>query len=206
MPDIDTSKLEAVNEMLSLIGEAPVNSLTVNPTADVAMAEATLDRASKDLQMQSWHWNTDRDMELTPDSDGKFAWQSNWVQFDTDRGRYTNVDLVRRGEFLYDLKTRTAVIPLDTIQGNAVIYLEWEELPEAARSYIMVRAARIFLMKSVGDEERAGYAIEDERRAWHVLMDYESDQGDYNLFDVGVATLLRRPGGSGLLPGVDLKT
>lgn len=204
MPDIDTSKLEAVNTMLSLIGEAPVNSLTTAQTEDVQLAIRTLDEVDRQVQGLGWHWNTDQKVKITRGSDNKYAWQADWIRFDTTPGKYTTVDIVRRGQFLYDVKNSTDIFALETIEGHAVKYLDWDDLPESARAYTFVRAARIFMNRTIGDEERAGYAADDERRAWHLLSEEESDQSDANIFDSGVPVLVHRPGGGGLLPGVPL--
>ena len=44
-----TTKLEAVNTMLSVIGEAPVSSLDTNATGDVAIAKNILDEVLKEV-------------------------------------------------------------------------------------------------------------------------------------------------------------
>jgi len=45
-----TSKLQAVNTLLSIVGEAPVNGLTAPLTGDVALADRTLDEISTEIQ------------------------------------------------------------------------------------------------------------------------------------------------------------
>ena len=200
MPDIDTSELEAVNTMLALIGEAPVNSLTTNVTADVAMAKRTLEEQNRSLQVQGWHWNTDRDLTITPDVNGRYAWQTDWIRFDTERPGRTvlgsttraqrtyhpaDVDITRRGEFLWNLATGTNVFSQDQLQGHVVRYLAWEDLPESARTYLMIRAARIFLNRTLGDETRSGHAFQDEQRAFHILQTDETDQAEHNILTTG---------------------
>lgn len=202
MPDIDTSKLEAINTMLALIGEAPVNSLTEGLTEDVQIALRTLDQVGRAVQGVGWHWNTDNGIKIQADGAGKFPWQTDWIRFDTVQGKYTDLDLVRRGEFLYDRENSTFTPPHTELEGEAVKYLDWDDLPEAARNYIMIRAARIFLNMTVGDRDRSGYAAEDERAAWRQLNEEEADQSDASLFDTDLNRKIRRPGGGGLLPGL----
>ena len=53
-----TTKLKAVNTLLSIIGEAPVNSLTPPLTGDTSLAESVLDEISTEVQGGGWSWNT----------------------------------------------------------------------------------------------------------------------------------------------------
>lgn len=199
MPDIDTSELEAVNTMLALIGEAPVNSLTTNVTADVALARRTLEEQNRSLQVQGWHWNTDRGVTLTPDQNGRYPWEADWIRFDTERPGRTalagtrsvqsyhpaDVDITRRGQFLWNLATGTDIFTQTELQGHIVRYLAWDDLVEAARTYLMIRAARIFLNRTLGDDVRSGHAIEDERRAFTILQTDETDQAEHNILTTG---------------------
>jgi hypothetical protein len=195
MPDIDTSQLQAVNTMLSLIGEAPVNSLTTNVTADVALAIRTLDEVSRQLQARGWHWNTIQKLTVSPDANGRYAWQQEWIRFDPKPNNYTNVDVARRGEFLYDWKNGTDVFTQASLEGSAVIYLPWDDIPEVARNYAMIRASRIYVVRALGDEVRAGFTTQDERRAWQVLEEEENEQADYNYFHTGAPLMARRRSG-----------
>ena len=62
-----TTELEAVNIILSGIGEAPVNSLS-DMTADVSLARNILAEISRETQTEGWQWNTEDDYPLTPDA------------------------------------------------------------------------------------------------------------------------------------------
>ena len=76
-----TTKLEAVNSMLGHIGEAPVNTIS-NATAlpiSASVAVSVLDETSREVQLQGWHFNTEVDVELTPDGDGNITIPDNAV-------------------------------------------------------------------------------------------------------------------------------
>ena len=60
-----TSKLEAVNTMLTAIGESPVNTITSSTTTDVSIALQILDNVSREVQSVGWHFNTDTNYLLT---------------------------------------------------------------------------------------------------------------------------------------------
>ena len=47
-----TTKLEAVNSMLTAIGETPVNTITNATTTDVSIALQVLDNVSREVQQQ----------------------------------------------------------------------------------------------------------------------------------------------------------
>lgn len=201
MADIDTSELAAVNTMLSLIGEAPVTSLTGRISTEVAIAKSTLGEVSAYTQTRGWHWNTDENYTITAGSDGRFEWGSDWIRFDTPDGKYSNIDVVRRGDYLWDRYNNTDIFTQTELKGSVVRFLDWESLPQAARNFIMIRAARIFMVRTIGEETRAGYAMDDERRAWHALEDEESEQSNANINAKGWPPLTRRKYGSGLSYG-----
>ena len=67
-----TSELQAVNIMLSTIGEAPVNSITGTTTVDVSTAKNILNETSMSIQSQGWNFNTHVNYKsLSLDSDNK---------------------------------------------------------------------------------------------------------------------------------------
>ena len=59
-----TSKLEAINVMLTAIGESPVNTITSSTTTDVSIAIQILDNVSREVQSVGWHFNTDTNYKL----------------------------------------------------------------------------------------------------------------------------------------------
>ena len=57
-----------------------------------------------------------------------------------------------------------------------------EDLPEAAKNYILIRAANLFAMRATGSTEVAKYSEREEANARAALIQYECDQGDYSVF------------------------
>ena len=66
-----TTKLEAINTLLSNVGEAPVNSLSGSLTSDVRLAQNILDEVSRDVQSAGWHFNTEKEVPLAPNSENQ---------------------------------------------------------------------------------------------------------------------------------------
>ena len=66
-----TTELEAVNTMLSTIGEAPVNSLTGSLPTDASMAKNILNEVNREVQSGGWKFNTSYKSTLSRDTNNK---------------------------------------------------------------------------------------------------------------------------------------
>lgn len=176
-----TTKLQAINTMLGTIGTAPINTLVGVNSADVAMAQNVLDEISVAVQSQRWHFNTEHDVELTPDAaSGEIAIPQNALLVDIDSR--LEVDVAIRGNRLYDLKGHTYRFT-EPVKVKMVYALEWEDLPQAARHYISIRAARVFQDRAVGSEKHHAFTLRDEMMALASLKDYEGETADHSIFD-----------------------
>jgi hypothetical protein len=76
-----TTKLEAVNTMLSTIGEAPVNSLATG-LIDAETAETILNNVSREVQARGWNFNTEYDYTFSPNVDGEIDLPANIIRAD----------------------------------------------------------------------------------------------------------------------------
>ena len=181
-----TTELESVNTMLSMIGEAPVNSLTGTLPLDGTIAKNTLTEISREVQSAGWFFNTEHKVVLSKDTDNKIPLGTNVMRVDIDPNRYSraSIDVVKRGDFLYDKDDHTFVFTdYDTLEASIVYYLEFNELPENVKRYITVRAGRIFADRVVGAKDLHGYTAIDERNALAVIKQEETDTADYTVFD-----------------------
>jgi hypothetical protein len=174
------SELEAVNIMLSVIGEAPVNSLEGVSTNDVIQATSILNEISREIQSMGWHFNSERDYPLVPDINGEIILASNMVRVDTDT--HPEYDVVQRGNRLYDKLTHSFQFG-KTLKAEIIFLLPFEEIPQVARQYITIRAARIFQDRMVSSEVLHGFSEADERKALSDLKEAEGDTGDPRIFD-----------------------
>lgn len=193
MDIIPTTELEAVNLMLSTIGESPVNTLEDVGVVDAVVALSILQMASRQVQLIGWHWNTEEDFPLAPTyPDGEILLPSNTLKVDTS-GDDSSLDLVQRGNRLYDRVNHTFAVGR-TVKVEIVFCLPFDQLPEAARAYIAIRAARQFQEKSVGSETLRAFSKADELQAMAVLVDAEAETQDFNILtgNESVARVLRR--------------
>lgn len=176
------TKLDAVNILISNIGQAPTTTLqTTNP--QVNLAELVLDEVSSKVQTEGWVFNTERNYPFTPDAvTGEIPIPENVLRIDQPWG--TDYNVVIRGGKLYDRNEHSFV--WDKQQYLNVTWLfDFEDLPEAAKEYITIRAANLFAMRATGSTEIAKYSEKEEGIARAALMNYECQQGDYNVFSDG---------------------
>ena len=179
-----TTKLEAVNTMISVIGEAPINTLTgVSLPISAIQAQAALEETSRAIQSEGWHCNTEHEYELTPDAvTKKITLPQNTLRFDLDPLLYTSVDPVQRGLKLYDRKNHTEQWD-SSVKGTITFELEFEDLPEQIRHYVAVKAARVFANRFIGTREIEGFTLRDEVEAKARAIDSDSENADRTIFD-----------------------
>lgn len=188
-----TTELDAINTMLSAIGEAPVNTVEDNGVVDAVMARQILTTVSREVQARGWHFNTDKDFMVTPSyPDGEIVLPATLLRIDTVRG-HSNIDVVQRGRRLYDRRKHTFKFD-KPLKVDMIVMLPFDEMPEVARQYIATRAARIFQERVVGSGELSQFTLKDELRALVALREFEADTAGYNILtdNYSVARVLDR--------------
>ena len=187
-----TSKIEAVNSMLSTIGEAPVNSLS-SGLVDAETAETILNEVSRSIQAQGWNFNTEPNYSIIADAFGNVNLPSNILRADApSKYRNSTNEYIQRGSKIYDKRQHTFNIGKD-LKLNVVVLLDFTDLPEVVRRYITVKSARIFQERVVGSDTLSAMNRNDEQEALFALREMEGDNGDYNIFDdYGTASVLDR--------------
>lgn len=179
MPLTVTSKLEAVNTMLTSIGEIPVSSITSATTNDVSIAIQILDHVSREVQSRGWFFNTDINYSLVPNNNNEIALPANALRVElAESSRLFNY--VERNRKLYDRVNNTYTIT-NTVKVNIVFLLDFEELPEVARHYVMIRASRIFQDRMLVSSELHKFHEVDELQAYMNLKETEGDIGRHNI-------------------------
>jgi hypothetical protein len=178
-----TSKLEAINTMLSAIGEAPVNDLSASSaTTDVIMAKNILDEVSREMQAQGWHFNREAEVLMVPNAQNQIEVSQSVASFDVEPTNAGGVEYVLRGSKVYDKTNHTYTIT-KSLKATVVYIFDWEELPQSARNYFMIKAARRFQDRVVGSEKHHTFQEMDEFRAMVAFKSAEADDADYSIFD-----------------------
>lgn len=177
-----TTLLQAVNACLRAIGESPVSTL-VNGGAsvDVEAAHQCVQEASRETQAEGWSWNTDIRYPVKPDTSGHLILPSNTLRA-TPSGTSQYLDVVVRGGKLYDRTNHTDVFT-DIVYVDLQVLLPFEDLPEPARSYITIRAARKFADDQLGSGDVHRIRKEDEDKARACLEQAEVEDDGTTLKD-----------------------
>jgi len=173
-----TTKLDAINIMLSCIGHSAINTLEGVKSSFITTAEKLLDAETKRLQLQSYDFNTEEDYPLTPDVDGRIKIPNNVVSIAYPQD-YLNRYTTRKG-YLYDKYEHTFNIKTQ-LRVGITFALEFEELPEVARYYITVLSAYKFTKRELGSQAVCVYTQEDVNEAKQAFMEQELDLGNYSL-------------------------
>lgn len=175
-----TTELEAVNIILSGIGEAPISSFA-EVTADVSLARNILAEISRETQTEGWQWNTEDDFPLTPDAakwEIKLPPTAIRVHFREPDDR----ELTIRGQRVYDRVNHSFIFsPGVRILVTLTLLLPFEDLPEAARRYITLKAARVFQERTVGSGTLYDFQQADEARARALMLADERRQDRPNI-------------------------
>jgi len=176
-----TTELEAINIMLAAIGEAPVNSLTGQVPVDVRIAQSTLIEVNKRIQSEGWSFNTEIDVTLVRNQTTKqIELSTDILRIDANIHQHPTIDPIQRGLKLYDRLNNRYEFDEDLI-CTVVYFRPFTELTEPARSYINIKAARVFVDRLVSDDGLRSYTEQDEIRARAILMETDLANGDHNI-------------------------
>ena len=173
-----TTKLEAINTMLSCIGQTPINTLQGTKSAFTVSAESILDSKTKSIQLQGWNFNTEENYPLRPDINGEIKLPENILTVDIPSIYYNRY--VIRKQKIYDKLKHTFKIDR-VIKGDVVLYFDFEDLPEAFKNFIKISAAYKFVKRELGSQSVASFTKEDVSEAYINLTNYELETGDYTL-------------------------
>lgn len=180
---VPMDELEAVNEMLESIGQFPVSTLENTLIGDVTTARRFLARVASMVQLYGFDFNTDTDYVLSPDTEGFIKVPEGVLRLDL---MDTSTNLKRRRHpsgfwALWDGDCRRW-----THEAPVTCKITWgypfEDMPDSARNYVALSAARKFQNRIIGASSLDGYSAEDEDKAWALLMRDERANRDTNTF------------------------
>lgn len=142
------SELDAVNMMLLSIGQAPVNTLEVAGIKDVSFARLMLHNTNRQVQSRGWWFNRELDYELVPASNKEIILPGTVLEVvSADPSR----DLIERDRKLYDRDRHTFEFD-GPVRVNVVWFLPFDDIPQVARDFVAMRAARVFQSQIVGSQ------------------------------------------------------
>lgn len=208
-----TTELDAVNEMLAAVGEQPVDSVdTARADVELAVNTLRATARTLQNQRWKFNTEfglaigpADEALAWTdPNGDSKTlfvftppAGLSRWelamiseqADFDvTVRPAkvYTEDDEIVN--VFYDRTNNRDGFEEDELKDgllwiNATWCFDFDKLPDTARRYVVLCAARRFIMERIGDTHRTNYTAADEQEALRVLREDQGDDDEYSLLD-----------------------
>lgn len=228
-----TTELESINEMLSVIGESPVLQAEIeSPTlADVVRAVAILKSVTRETLARGWKFNREFGYQISPDT--TFAWTgvdgtsatlniflvpADLLDYDlSSNAAQAGLDIVAKPPADFTAEEGTLVFfdrrlnrdgldsaTFDFLYIDPIWMVDFEDLPEIARYYITIRAARRFQKHVVGDANLDIFTREDELLSFRELKAEYGRDDNYNIFRNGgtsrhLGGFYRRLGGSGVI-------
>ena len=178
------TELSAVNAILGAIGQSPVTNINkTNP--EIGFIYNLLRDANVDLQAEGWHFNTEKHVTYTPDSNGKIAIGNDILKMDTTDGWVDRThDVVKRNGYLYDKQSHS-----DDFSGHSggikldiVKLISYEDLPEVFKRYIIYKASVRAATQLVGNPQLAQLLAQQESISRAAVMEYECNQGNHTMF------------------------
>jgi len=175
-----TTRLEAINQILAAIGESPVNTLD-SGYLEAVLADNILSEVDKAVQSKGWHFNTEPSKTFAQTISGEIVLPTNILRVDATLLTDSR-DLVQRGLRMYDRVNHTYKINEDVVL-DVVVQLDWDELPEPAKRYIIDKAARKNQDRVVGSGTLHDFVLIDERESLMLLKEFDEMGEDSNIFD-----------------------
>lgn len=207
-----TTELDAINEMLAAIGEAPVTQAEIeDPSlADVTLAVNILKNTAREILSMPWRFNTEWGYEIAPSdtyawtgTDGSsatlniFTVPTTLAAFElTASPEQADLDLEARPPEDYSASEGTLIFydreknrdgldedDFDYLYVDAVWLRDFEDTPEVFRRYVTIKAARRFQARVVGARELDGLTQQDEVLALRNLKRQEGLTESLNIFN-----------------------
>jgi len=178
-----TTKLQAINQMLSGIGQAPVVSLDIaNP--EIALAETVLDSVNREVQGEGWHFNTEVNYPFTADVNGEVLVPQNVLQLSDNKiSNVQKYQTVLMDGKLYDKVNHTFNFTAgSTVKCDVVWFFNFEDLPQVFKDYITQRSARVFAGRALGSQEMVTFNVQDEVLLRANCIAYDTDTSEANIF------------------------
>lgn len=167
-----TTELEAVNVLLGAIGEAPISDLETLGNLYASQARDTLRAVSREVQTAGWWFNTSESFTFTLNAEGKVLPPQSILKLVPARG---SEPLVIRGTRLINPLTLADTFSSAPTADFVTWFLAYEELPESARRYIAVRAARLFQTSVLGSDQLYVFTEKHEEEAYLIFAQEHAD-------------------------------
>ena len=174
------TELQAVNLLLSAIGEAAVSSLETATTVEVTQAKKLLSNVNRAAQQKGWHFNTEWDVVLTRDSDDRIPLSESILSL-YQPGQLMTIRGMSGSMYAYDLDNNTFTWTKNLNNAVTITLLDFIDTPNTFRQYVTTRAARIFQEEIVGQVSAETVNRQEEAEAYADLLDDDAERAGLNV-------------------------
>lgn len=189
--------LDAVNIVIANVGNGAVLTLeAVDLNSDAEDALKQVHNWSIQVQGAGWWFNTEVALLIDPvpsddpDNPGALMLPLGTLKVDTVYSS-AGKDLVWRGRRLYDQVNHTYNIG-ESVYVDLVIGLDFEDLPQQARNYITIKAARQYAQFKLNNGQTNQFTRENEGEAYLSLLEAQDEADDKTLLDTNARIARRR--------------
>ncbi len=195
---IDTeTELSAVNTILGAIGQSPVTTLgtiTTNVTntateiantfenPEIALIYQILKECNADVQNEGWTFNREDHVKFVPDATTKhIVIPTNVLRMDSEHPEDKSIVPIRRDGKLYDKVNHTFEWDDEEVYLNVVYFFKYDDLPSVFKRYITYKAAGRAATQMITNSQLVQLIAAQEQFARGACLEYECNQGDYNM-------------------------
>ena len=173
----DATELSEVNKVMRFIGEPPVTALNSDSLASECVR--LMRDTDTELQGRGWWFNTEEDVELTPNGSGQIIINNTMLSVEA----YDYDTRMELGGYLYDLNKKSANNWTSPIKAKVIYKRTLSYTPQKYREYLSVRVAILLteLYPQSGVDIQRLPKMEAELRAY--FKDREFDDANYSIFD-----------------------
>lgn len=182
-----STELDAVNQILSAVGQAPVTTLDLqNP--EVYTVLQTLRDTSREVQSEGWNFNTEYCVKMSKNADNTIDVAYNVLQIDTNKEKHQDdYNVIQKDGKLYDkyhhlFDDREEFKFTKDIYCDIIYFYSFNNLPYAFQAHIIAKSARKVSTKLVGNTDLVRVLAVDEEQTKAAMMEYETRQGDFSIF------------------------
>ena len=176
------TKLDAINEALSLVGVAEVADLSDPQRQDALKAQSTFDEVLHQVGTVYQHYNQYEEIEFTPDSNNQIVIPDE--VFDVELYQNTDEVVIKRnsdGNLRLFNQTENTFEFTGTTKATVTYYLEFEDLPEVVKRYVTQATARKLYLKLFGPSPHLQVLQAEEKMAYDTMQRWEVDSTDANM-------------------------
>lgn len=181
-----TTELQAINSMLTAIGQAPITSLDqANP--EIATATLILSNVREEVLGEGWNFNSEKGYTLLADGSGDLVVPPGILNLSVNQeDNKFRVRAVQKNGKLYNTLSHSFDWGANTsISLDVVWNYDFEDLPTVFQSYIVQRAARVFAGRTIGSEKMVLFNAQDEALLRASCLAYDCTTGRHNVLVQG---------------------